>query len=526
VHIVATQKANEAAKIYYNGVQQPVNGVTWDGTVKYSGAFFAIGTQKNFSSRSFKGEIDDVCVYDRAISSAEAYSLSQLPLVLIVSTDDDTICDNTSTNINLLNSQSSISYQLKKDGTNEGSPQLSAGGDLIFNTGNLTSTAQFAIHATDTITGCSILLDTTLTITVNNSNTGIDTQTACDSLVWIDGNTYYANNNTATHTLMNAVGCDSVVTLDLTVNYANTGIDTQTACDSLVWIDGNTYYANNNTATHTLTNVAGCDSVLTLDLTVNYANTGIDTQTACDSLVWIDGITYYANNNLATHTLTNAAGCDSVVTLDLTVNYATSESISPSACFTYTSPSGKIWNSSGSYLDTIANTSGCDSVISIGLTINTVDTAVTKTSSIMLIANATGAAYQWLDCNNAFAFLSGETSQAFTATVNGSYAVEVTENGCTDTSNCHTINGVGIQEQTNSNIYVYPNPARESFTIIGLEQGMEIRLMDMHGREVLQKIASEETALISLEGIAYGVYLVRVRSNNMLFQTKLIVARR
>jgi len=49
--------------------------------------------------------------------------------------------------------------------------------------------------------------------------------------------------------------------------------------------------------------------------------------------------------------------------------------------------------------------------------------------------------------------------------------------------------------------------------------------MDMQGREVLRKIASEKTALISLEGIAYGVYLVSVRSNNMLFQAKLIVAR-
>jgi hypothetical protein len=110
-----------------------------------------------------------------------------------------------------------------------------------------------------------------------------------------------------------------VVTLDLTINYSNSGTDTQTACDSLTWIDGVTYTSSNNTATHTLINAIGCDSVVTLDLTINYSNSGTDVQTACDSLTWMDGVTYTSSNNTANYTLTNAAGCDSVVTLDLTI---------------------------------------------------------------------------------------------------------------------------------------------------------------------------------------------------------------
>ncbi len=46
---------------------------------------------------------------------------------------------------------------------------------------------------------------------------GADTQVACDSLVWIDGNTYYSNNTTATFITQTAQGCDSTVTLNLTV---------------------------------------------------------------------------------------------------------------------------------------------------------------------------------------------------------------------------------------------------------------------------------------------------------------------
>ena len=67
---------------------------------------------------------------------------------------------------------------------------------------------------------------------VNNSNTNtvtitepdlisrIDSLVACDTYTWIDGNTYTASNNTATHTLLAANGCDSIVSLDLTINYS------------------------------------------------------------------------------------------------------------------------------------------------------------------------------------------------------------------------------------------------------------------------------------------------------------------
>ena len=113
----------------------------------------------------------------------------------------------------------------------------------------------------------------TLDLTINNSNTGVDVQEHCDTYTWIDGVTYTASNNTATWTLTNAAGCDSIVTLDLTINNSNTGLDTQVHCDSYTWIDGNTYTTSNNTAIWTLTNAAGCDSVVTLDLTINYSST-------------------------------------------------------------------------------------------------------------------------------------------------------------------------------------------------------------------------------------------------------------
>ena len=45
--------------------------------------------------------------------------------------------------------------------------------------------------------------------------------------------------------------------------------DIQVACNELTWIDGVTYTASNNTASHVLTNISGYDSVVVLDLTIN-----------------------------------------------------------------------------------------------------------------------------------------------------------------------------------------------------------------------------------------------------------------
>ena len=165
--------------------------------------------------------------------------------------------------------------------------------------------------------GCDSVV--TLHLTITHSNTGIDTQIACNSYTWIDGITYTESTSEPIFILENADGCDSVVTLHLTINHSNTGIDTQIACDRYTWIDGETYSESTNEPTFTLTNTEGCDSVITLHLTINHSNTGIDTQIACGSYTWINGITYTESTTEPTFVLTNAEGCDSVVTLNLTI---------------------------------------------------------------------------------------------------------------------------------------------------------------------------------------------------------------
>jgi beta-glucanase (GH16 family) len=149
------------------------------------------------------------------------------------------------------------------------------------------------------------------------SSTTTDTQNACDTYSWIDGNTYISNNNTATFDLPDAQGCDSTILLDLTINSSYLGSDIQTACDSYTWIDGNTYTTNNNSAALQYTAINGCDSTIILNLIINPSTSFELTETAIDSYT-LNGVTYDSSGTY-TQIITNAAGCDSTISLNLTI---------------------------------------------------------------------------------------------------------------------------------------------------------------------------------------------------------------
>ena len=117
---------------------------------------------------------------------------------------------------------------------------------------------------------------------------------------------------------------------------------------------------------------------------------------------------------------------------------ATSSSISPAACKSYTSPSNKYtWSATGTYSDIIPNKAGCDSIITINLTITTqLDTSVTQTGNT-LTANINNANYQWIDCKTNQPI--NINTRSFIATVNGTYKVSIEKDGCKAVSPCYTV---------------------------------------------------------------------------------------
>ena len=345
---------------------------------------------------------------------------------------------------------------------------------------------------------------------------GTDVITACDSYTWIDGNTYTSNNNTALDTLVNAGGCDSIVTLDLTILNSTAHTDVIVACDSFQWMDGNTYSTNNNSATHIIPNAAGCDSVITLDLTITNSTSYTDVQSACDTFQWIDGNTYTANNNTATVLLTNAVGCDSLVTLNLTIHSSTAGTDVITACRSYQWIDGNTYfmdNNTATH--TLAGQNGCDSVVTLDLTITNVNTTV-NASGAVLTAVTSGASYQWLDCDNGYSVIAGETNQSFTATVNGNYAVEITENNCVDTSACYPVTGIGIDDKSLTPFTLSPNPTTGLVNVeLGGEQSGEIELANTLGQVVYRMSFYNETRLqLDLSDVEKGTYWLVLTNEN------------
>lgn len=102
------------------------------------------------------------------------------------------------------------------------------------------------------------------------STSGTDEITACESYLWIDGNTYTSSNNSASHVIPNSSGCDSIITLDLTIGSNTSSEIEESVCESFT-LNGQTY-TSSGTYSQTIPNSLGCDSIITLDLTIQTVN--------------------------------------------------------------------------------------------------------------------------------------------------------------------------------------------------------------------------------------------------------------
>jgi hypothetical protein len=215
--------------------------------------------------------------------------------------------------------------------------------------------------------------------------------------------------------------------------------------------------------------------------------------------------------------VTDSSSGSNTIELPVVINsLQTSSTINVTACESYTAPDGQVHTTSGVKTAILPNQAGCDSTITINLTINTVDVSVTQ-NGLMLTANATADFYQWLDCNNGHSIIEGETRQSFTATNNGSYAVEITQNNCIDTSACYTITTLGVLENTFSNgLTVYPNPTRGIVTIDLGEYLSEfiVNINDINGKLIRQSTYKNTKRFKLNLDVDSGIYFMTIKSRN------------
>jgi hypothetical protein len=345
----------------------------------------------------------------------------------------------------------------------------------------------------------------TLNLTINQPTAFTINQSACNTFT-LNGQTY-TSSGTYTQILANANGCDSTITLNLQINYPTYETVSLSACDSLT-LNGQIYYAS-GTYTQTLINAAGCDSILTINATINYSTTSSSTQSACDTFALNGQV--YTSTGIYTQQFINAAGCDSILILNLTITQSTGYVMNQTSCRSYTL-NGQTYNTSGTYTQTFVNAGGCDSVLTLQLTVNTANVAVTQTGP-SLTSNATSATYQWMSCNP-YQNLVGEINQSYTATSNGDYAVAVTQNGCTDTSACYSVNGIGNTDFVlSSNIIFYPNPVAQ-LLIIENDNGFSnanVKILSVAGQMVYEERKnSSKKIILDMSKLVSGIYFIEI----------------
>ncbi|MAX80704.1 MAG: hypothetical protein CL843_11095 [Crocinitomicaceae bacterium] len=377
-------------------------------------------------------------------------------------------------------------------------------------------------------TGCDSII--TIHLTLLDTQV-VDTITTCDSHTWINGTTYTTSNYTATDTLVNSAGCDSVIALDLTILHSSTFTDTISACYSYTWMNGNTYTSSNNTATDTLVNAVGCDSVVRLDLTILAPSTYIDTVSACNSYTWIDGNTYTTSNTTAMDTLVNTAGCDSIVTLNLTLSAPTNAIDSIAACGEYTWVDGNTYtssNNSATYI--LTNSAGCDSIVTLNLSIDTLSVTVSYINNSTLEGEIEGTYehFEWVECygNNVYASAAVDSSLLFTPQYDGNYALMVfNANGCIDTSECLALIGTDVESRLmNTGVTLYPNPNNGKFTL-KLEKTystVSVSVRNTLGQETFAKDYHSTTTIdLELEDNA-GIYFIQLKTDDQNHVLKVV----
>jgi hypothetical protein len=298
---------------------------------------------------------------------------------------------------------------------------------------------------------------------------------------------------------------------------ATTASVTAGSCANYTAPSGAVYTAT-GVYTDVIPNACGADSVITINLTIGTTSTASVTASVCSSYTAPSGAVY-TTTGLYADTIPNSCGGDSIISINLTVGANTTASVTVTECTLYTAPSGATYTATGVYTDVIPNACGGDSTITINLTVPVLNLSVTLAGATLTSGAGGTSTYQWIDCGT-MTPVAGATSQAYTATVDGNYAVIVTTSGCTDTSACTAVLVGGLNDiAANGGLKIYPNPSNGDFTVnvIGITaNAVNIEVIDFSGRVVGTRTFNNVQGQLAAEmnmNVEAGSYLVRISAN-------------
>ena len=170
----------------------------------------------------------------------------------------------------------------------------------------------------------------------------------------------------------------------------------------------------------------------------------------------------------------------------------------------------------GTTTNTYTNVAGCDSTVTVIKTLIATNAEITQNGNTLTANNATADAYQWLDCNNGNAPIAGATTVSFTPTVSGNYALAVTQNGCTDNSDCVNIIVTAINPVDNNKIIVRLNNSNTAINIDGIQANTMANIYSIDGRLLLKKKLSNINEQLNIEHLTNGTYVLQLLNEQVI----------
>lgn len=266
---------------------------------------------------------------------------------------------------------------------------------------------------------------------------------ACDS--YLSPSQKYTFNESGVYkdTILNSAGCDSVITINLTVNPTPKRSIDVSGCEQYLSSEGNIYETSG--VYEELRSAPGdCDTLVTLNVTIEQRPQITKTISACGSYTSLSGMVYNESGQYI-ETRSSPGLCDSLINLSIEINAADSTEIELTGCDSVQGENGIWYSQSGVYRDSLINSNGCDSIVLYDVSISTLDSTIFQ-SGDSLIANETGAQYQWFVCEPQLQEISGAIQAFYVPTQSGAYAVRITRDFCEKFSNCSNVSITGLKE--------------------------------------------------------------------------------
>lgn len=150
---------------------------------------------------------------------------------------------------------------------------------------------------------------------------------------------------------------------------------------------------------------------------------------------------------------------------------------------------------------------------------------ITSTPSPLTLSTTDmGFVYHWFNNSNRMFQFKGASIQPSDG---GNYTVMVVDDhGCTALSDPMNVDFTGLEAYTSTSFKLFPNPA-SSIVQVQFEQNLKqasIKVIDVTGRVVSQqKLENSNSAVLSVQGLANGIYTIAVQEDKQQVTTKKIV---